>query len=368
MSNNNKSSNQEHVVDSSLVPNEFLASERKKKGIDERDAADALKISVARLRSIEAGNYNEFPSETYVKGHLRNYSRFLKLDEDAVVAAYSASNPPSFDYVNPEKNIDIKSTGSKTKRTWLFLLLFSGLIAIWVAAHEFLGEARSNVVITETPSVLKDNSGSVNASAGNDTAGESSHVDTIKNADTEASEALVDTSLTESDLTEQVLESGAGANISGDIAEQLAEGLNTGLATPLDDESIESEPSVLPLNDISSEPDIVVSKVTAAELVKSVMNADEEKLVEEAARESNPTENVLSFKFENPCWVKVVGANGEVIFAGLKPAGSSLRVNGDAPFNIVLGNVDGTSLAYNGETVVLEKQTNGRPLRFVVGG
>ena len=384
MSNNNNSNNQEHIVDSSLVPNEFLANERKQKGIDERDAADALKISVTRLRSIEAGDYKEFPSETYVRGHLRNYSRFLKLDEEAIIAAYNASNPPSFDYVNPEKNIKAGRSGSKSKYSWLFLLVIAILITVWVVVYNFLGESTLNTEALNGPSVpLGDTSSagqvteghevneSVNvASSAVNTTGETGVVDGQDVQKEVASSELAGTSFGSAEApVEPVQESEASLASEGD-AVQLA-GKPSALDSELDSASstelIGPDTTVLPLNDISSEPDIVVSRVTAAELVKSVREADENKAAEVTEAQSDSQDNGLFFSFESPCWVEVADASGKVLFAGLKPAGSNLRVSGDAPFKIVLGNVDGASLTYNGEIVTLAPQKNGRPLRFVVG-
>lgn len=373
MSNNNKGNTQEHIADASLVPNEFLASKRKQKGIGERDAADALKISVARLRSIEAGNYKEFPSETYVRGHLRNYSRFLELDEEAVVAAYNVSHPPSFDYINPEKNTKTNGTAPKAKHAGLFVLLLFALVAAFFVKYNFLDEVSDNTASSDPQAVDIESSVVVSP------APESSEVDEVSNAIAESNghsettgdessepkkvaidEQLVNESV--SALAEQALAS----EVSVDVAEQLSvpnAGLSNEDASTLSDENA----PVLPLNDISSQPDIVVSQITAAELVKSVMNADEASPAEVEA-ELSAVDNTLLFSFENPCWVEVVDVNGKVVFIGLKPAGSNLRVSGDAPFNIVLGNVEGTALTYNGESVALEKQVNGRPLRFVVGG
>jgi cytoskeleton protein RodZ len=125
----------------------------------------------------------------------------------------------------------------------------------------------------------------------------------------------------------------------------------------------EQQLSTLPMSDLLIEPNMVVSKVTAAELVKSISSADAT-----AADEAvEPDAHVLKFAFVNPCWVKVTDAAGSVIFVGLKASNSTLSLSGEAPFKIIFGNVEGTSLVYNDAPVVLEPQANGRPLRLVVG-
>ena len=72
--------------------------------------------------------------------------------------------------------------------------------------------------------------------------------------------------------------------------------------------------------------------------------------------------------FDNDCWLKVTDAVGDVIFAGLQKSGTQLSLSGKAPFRIIVGNVEGTSLVYNGEPVQLSAQGGSRSARLQVGG
>lgn len=384
MSDNNKSENQEHVSDPSLLANEYLANERKKKGIDERDAADALKISVVRLRSIEEGDFTVFPSETYVRGHLRNYSRFLNVDEEIVVKAYDKANPPLFDFVNPENNAKEISTfnASSSKRPWILLLLIVILVALWVAAYSYFD--KSSMGFDSLFSSFSSQSLTLEGSDVQSTLAdiiESPEVDevgVVLEDEVVASDSAWKGSgnfeeaanLTVNELVEEISVDGSNlssdssniiSDASSDISSERDQSVDA-INKNLPEITSEQEISTLPLSGIS-ESNIVVSKVTAAELVKSIMIADVSVPVEDI----QPDAHVLTFSFSNPCWVKVTDADGTVIFAGLKVSGSALRLSGSAPFNIILGNVEGTNLAYNDKPVSLGKQLNGRPLRLVVG-
>lgn len=379
MRDKSKSDNQEHVSNGSLVPNELLADARKKKGIDERDAADALKISVARLRSIEAGEYTAFPSETYVRGHLRKYSRFLNIDEDMVVDAYNIAHPPSFDFVNPENNSkEKKNTGAvSSRRSWKYVLLIIMFVALWVAAYSFFGQSPNGF------GALFSSSNSMPSSL-NEAETESKSIEIIKSPEVDdyatglQDEVVVDepsplssesnASLAISELAESLNLDDSGAAINDRSGETLDNRAEAEASVNIADENLsavtsEQQMSNLPMSDFLIEPNMVVSKVTAAELVKSISNADVA-LADEAIE---PDAHVLKFAFINPCWVKVTDATGTVIFAGLKASNSTLSLSGEAPFKIIFGNLDGTSLVYNDKPVVLEPQPNGRPLRLVVG-
>lgn len=370
MSDNNKSDNQEHVSNLSLIPHEYLADIRKKKGIEERDAADALKISVVRLRSIEEGDYTVFPSQTYVRGHLRNYSRYLNLDEDLVIKAYDSANPPSFDFVNPENNSKDKngSRASSSKLSAVFLILIVILVALWVAAYSFFDDSA-----TGFDSLFSSSGSQPLAIEGSET--QSKLVKVVEKPEVDAVSVTLEEKVVADDAA-QVNSDNLGelANLTAngviddsridvaDVSAERAQNVSV-INENLSEISSAPAPSSSPLNGISSEPNIVVSKVTAAELVKSIRLAETSVPVEDVKLDAH----VLTFSFSNPCWVKVTDADGTVVFAGLKTSGSSLRLSGSAPFNIVLGNVDGTNLAYNDEPVALGDQANGRPLRLVVG-
>jgi cytoskeleton protein RodZ len=375
MRDNSKSDNQEPVSSSSLVPNEYLADARKQKGIEERDAADALKISVVRLRSIEAGEYSVFPSETYVRGHLRKYSRFLGVDEEMVVNAYNGAHPPTFDFVNPENNAKEKKSPSvaSSKRSRKFIFLTLMLVGLWIAAYSFFAQSPNgfSAIFSSSSSTL---------SPLDEADAPLKSIEVIESPDADE----VFTSLQDEVVTEESALLDSESNASLAISE-LAESLNVDVSDDSSDVSLDSNAeseqgvkaadenlsaltseqqlSTSPMSDLLIEPNMVVSKVTAAELVKSISSADTT-----AADEAvEPDAHVLKFAFVNPCWVKVTDAAGSVIFVGLKASNSTLSLSGEAPFKIIFGNVEGTSLVYNDAPVVLEPQANGRPLRLVVG-
>lgn len=67
---------------------EALRTEREKKSLDIEFVADALKIRAKYLIALEEGNYTIFASPLYIKGFLKNYAKFLGLDENELMALY----------------------------------------------------------------------------------------------------------------------------------------------------------------------------------------------------------------------------------------------------------------------------------------
>jgi cytoskeleton protein RodZ len=50
--------------------------------------SDTTRISVRYLEAIEADQFDELPSSTFVRGYVREMARLLDLDEGATVTGY----------------------------------------------------------------------------------------------------------------------------------------------------------------------------------------------------------------------------------------------------------------------------------------
>ena len=67
-----------------------LRQAREKQGLTIADVAGETSIREAYLEAIEKGNYDALPGDVYAKGFIRNYSRFLQVDGDALLQEYDS--------------------------------------------------------------------------------------------------------------------------------------------------------------------------------------------------------------------------------------------------------------------------------------
>ncbi len=67
-----------------------LRQAREKQGLTIADVAGETSIREAYLEAIEQGNYDVLPGDVYAKGFIRNYSKFLQIDGDALLQEYDA--------------------------------------------------------------------------------------------------------------------------------------------------------------------------------------------------------------------------------------------------------------------------------------
>ncbi|HCL90952.1 MAG TPA: hypothetical protein DHW70_06495, partial [Candidatus Atribacteria bacterium] len=62
----------------------FLKEKREAKGISLIEVEKDLKIRKKYLQALEDGNVDAIPGKTYIIGYLRNYSKYLGINEENI--------------------------------------------------------------------------------------------------------------------------------------------------------------------------------------------------------------------------------------------------------------------------------------------
>lgn len=65
----------------------------------------------------------------------------------------------------------------------------------------------------------------------------------------------------------------------------------------------------------------------------------------------------LRMQFDESAWVQIRDSSGRMVHSGLNPAGTSVEVNGKAPFFLVVGNADHVRVHYKGQVIDLKPFT-----------
>lgn len=69
---------------------EQLRETRQAKNVSIAEAAEATKIRTDHIEALEAGDYDVFPAPVYIRGFVRTYAAFLKLDVQQIVDQLNA--------------------------------------------------------------------------------------------------------------------------------------------------------------------------------------------------------------------------------------------------------------------------------------
>lgn len=70
------------------ITGELLKSERVNQGLSIQNVSNALKLTSKIVNAIESGNTSELPAKTFVRGFVKSYAEFLKLDSDVVLRQF----------------------------------------------------------------------------------------------------------------------------------------------------------------------------------------------------------------------------------------------------------------------------------------
>jgi cytoskeleton protein RodZ len=73
---------------------QLLKEAREARGLSIKDVVQVLKFSSRQIEALEAGNLAALPGTVFVRGIVRGYARFLKLDAEPLLAMLRTDVPP----------------------------------------------------------------------------------------------------------------------------------------------------------------------------------------------------------------------------------------------------------------------------------
>lgn len=123
---------------------ELLKQARREKQISLHDISEQTKIQPHYLEALEAGHFDRFPGEVYLKGALRNYAAAVGLDPQEVLQLYrdlaredppeepaAAPPPPRKALIPPER----EEKGPSLLYSIIVLILLVALGGYWFVDH-----------------------------------------------------------------------------------------------------------------------------------------------------------------------------------------------------------------------------------------
>lgn len=300
-----------------------LRAAREAAGLSLHDIADKLKLNTNMLQSLEAENIAELPAPAYVRGYLRSYAQLVKCDGEMIVGLYNshAIDDPKLvylDQVEPANQSNAKFYKWTTVLVIVVALLAGsiGLYDYFVYNKELFGN------LPEAEPVMAE------------------QVDNVY-------------------VPEQPVEfqQAAVLNYSDD---RLAEVDHAAVDEPFNDESSllddEAADTVELLDEVEQVPsaDIVaVSDDTSVAIVeqaeqKPIPNLENIPGVREIIETAPSGNDKLELIFDGESWIEVTDANGYRLIYGLfDTVDSSVSVSGQAPFDLIVGDVNVVALQVN---------------------
>lgn len=328
-----------------------LKAAREKMGLSIADTAVKLHLRPRIVEDIEANNFTNIASSTYVRGYVKNYARMVGVDIQLIEACLSRQVPSVTEPAMQSFSRKTTYQARDTKLKWLsffIVIVLLGLLVVWwmqkstllthvdvsqptveevAAANQTLP---GDVLLTET-----DASQQLTEIAAN---GSMSIDGPVKDTDASTIDAnAIDVSTGPTDntypATADMSNEDGGTAITATTAPVVQQpALTPAASTPTSSTSVAATPTATAVN----------SQVTAA------------------------GQSIIDIQLTGDCWINIVDAKGKALVDGVKGAGVAVQVSGVPPFKIILGAPHVATLSLDGQMVSLADFPKGRVARLTL--
>ncbi len=334
-------------------PGATLAAARKAAGRQLEDISIELCIGQNHLESIERNNFDGMGGPTYVKGYLRAYARTLGLDPETIIAQYLEQNPQEV-LVQPRRAIEPAPAEGKGKL--IGMAVVAALLVAALLAWFLRGDSE-----TSTPSPPTSEAGAPSvSSAGNQvetapvkTAGTADHwieeappLPSAPSVPGGAAQKTEPVTKDDAGASEQKPQSSAQSDKTSPVTQTVAD-----KTPPATDTSQSAKPgSDKEKSTADSAP--AKPKKTARQ---SQSNAKPAKKSHTAGHNGDTPifvgtgKDTIELNLKQDSWVQIQDNTGAVLLQGLYTAGAVRKIQGEAPFQVFLGNAPGVTVRFNGK-------------------
>lgn len=337
----------------------LLKDAREKMGLSIQDAAVKLHLRPRIIEDIEADNFTNIASSTYVRGYVKNYARMVSADAALIEACLVRQVPVVTEPAMQSFSRKTTYQASDTRLTWLsifiVIVLLGSLVVWWMQKTTLLSTIDvsqptaeevaavnqtlpGDVLLTET-----DASQQLTEIAAN---GSMSFDGPIK--DTDASTIDVSTGPTDNNYPQTADSSNedGGSAIAATTGPQTAA---TVAQQTVAQQTVVQQP-------VAQQPVATATPSPASTSPATSVNT----LVAVAGQ------SIIDVQLTGDCWINIVDAKGKALVDGVKGAGAAVQVSGVPPFKIILGAPHVATLSLDGQMVSLADFPKGRVARLTL--
>ena len=393
---------------------DWVRSQRESLGLSQEAVAEQLFLTTTFIRYLDAGEFDRFPKQAFVRGYLRSYARVIGLDGDAVVRQFDSEFR-----TEPQEAVAELSSSIKANRFsgpvvlsgmvgLVFVLLLVVLVWAFLPASEerqdpFAKQATSNPeqLIDGEPTMGGELTKSKGPTIAREPASDSEQNDDVslsaplapqeQNAleESNAPVPVDQASVMEADLS-ALLDPTKEVATDSDAAQE-PQVPQTTVSKTLVSESLDARGGSLsastdsesqPIEERGANPE----QGLGAPRDSTFAAIDEGRAVDQAASrrfqlgqgslqaarvsvERTPIDggrlievdaggpDRLSAAFSAACWVEVEDANQTLIYGDLSRAGDVLAIQGEAPMTVLLGNAPAVVMSFNQRRIDLSPET-----------
>ena len=313
------------ILETPELPGKAIQEAREAAGLTVKELAASVRISATAMTAIEEDRYDKLPGLPFVRGYLSNLQRELGMDQADVLDKFDhwrKDHPEGFQapvspFVDPDSEPRKPVAGKITAglliigiASWLYFGGGASMIAVWLSPAD---QPRNGI----EPIVAQD--GGRNSVVEESIAASSTETETQTVEPTPEPEPVIEASEPEMPVV-------------------------SSLEEPAAEPVIEAEPAPAPA---PVETDSLLPAV--AEAVPLPVDLPE-------AATANPDDHRLRLTFAGDSWVEITGPDNERLVGDLLNADDVVELTGPGPFNVLVGNVQVTTLTFDNQAIDLSER------------
>lgn len=327
------------------APGEWLREKRESLGWPLEQVGQELRILPSVLRALEENRFEVLEAPIFVRGHLRNYSRLLGLSPEEVLEAYESSQPTETD---PSLKVSGANGPAMHSRTPAWVIPFGGLVVLTMLVlgglYWYVDPAGDSLVAdsAETDRSAVD---SLAEEAGSDGQESPSARPLDEPVDRTQDEQPLGDDLDVSTTLDALPEHGVAGETEGEGA-QSSESREEGEASNAVSSESAADPEEADRDGSSDASSTAEEEPTeAADSDESVETADAGPVPDAGT----PGVRSLTLRLSDDSWLEVYDDQDRQLYYGLAAAGEAIRLRGEAPISLFMGNAPAVELEVDGQ-------------------
>lgn len=291
-----------------ISPGKILLYAREKAGYTQTEIAEKLNFRLSLVKDIENDVYNTSLPETYNRGYLRCFAKFVNADIDDVLARYDRLSITKIDCAKMQSFSKITEKNTENNRLmWVSYLIIALLIAstvMWWLQDSPKSEDR--IIANDMKTNIEQKGNDVAATENIDNVSESAVTSTMGN---------------------------------------------------------EAGFAILPKNNLSTDDTFVENADNDEITTQTNRTIDPPQVIEDEIVDNIGTAIIT---FSGDCWVNIFDATGERIAWGVKKSGYKMTISGKAPLNVTIGRPELANVKFNGQDIDMTIFNTGNIAKFTL--
>lgn len=343
-----------------------LRTAREQMGLSIADTAVKLHLRPGIVENLEADDFSNISSSTYVRGYVKNYARMLGVDNALIEACLARQVPlvtqPAMQSFSRKTTYQARDTKLKWLSFFIVIVLL-GLFVLWwmqrttLVTHVDVSQPTAEELAAANQTLLGD----------------------VLLTETDASERLSEIAVNGSMATDGPVKDTDESTIDpnmNDMAAMEAE------QTPANSAMNASESNTaLTSNASNTAPNSVASNTVAVPSATQNVATNTAPVQNQTASNAPATntastaqampvaagQSSITIELTGDCWINIVDAKGKAIVDGVRGAGANIQASGVPPFKVILGAPTVVStFTVDGKAISLAEFPKGRVARLTI--